>query len=86
MATSKQTSTVPETKLFDKSNYTIMLVGLVVMALGFILMVGGKSPDPTKFNDDVIYSARRITLAPALIVGGFIIEIFAIMKRPKKSE
>ncbi|MEI9933836.1 MAG: DUF3098 domain-containing protein [Ferruginibacter sp.] len=49
-------------------------------------MGGGKSPDPTKFNDSDIYSTRRITVAPAVILIGFIIEIFAIMKKPKKSE
>jgi hypothetical protein len=70
-------------KLFGKENYIIMITGIVIMALGFILMAGGKSADPTKFNDDEIYSTTRITIAPILILTGFIIEIFAIMKRPK---
>jgi hypothetical protein len=60
-----------------------VLIGLIVLALGFILMAGGKSPDPKVFNDNEVYSFRRITLAPILIVGGLIIEIFAIMKKPK---
>jgi hypothetical protein len=60
-----------------------MLVGLVVMAIGFFIMAGGKSADPTKFNDNEIYSFTRITLAPFLIIAGFVIEIFAIMKKPK---
>ena len=68
--------------LFGKTNYTWMLAGIVVMAIGFFLMAGGKSPDPTKFNDNEIYSTTRITIAPLLIVAGFIIEIFAIMKKP----
>ena len=72
-----------ETHLFTKENYKWMLIGLVVMAIGFFLMAGGKSPDPNVFNDNQIYSFRRITLAPILIVGGLVIEIFAIIKKPK---
>src|ERR1700743_342543 len=78
--------TPTSTYLFGKDNYMLMLVGLVGLALGFILMVGGKSADPTKFNDDEIYSVTRITIAPILILIGFIIEIFAIMKQPKKTD
>jgi hypothetical protein len=68
--------------LFGKENYKWMIIGLVVLAIGFILMVGGKSPDPKVFNDNEVYSFRRITLAPILILAGLIIEIFAIMKKP----
>ena len=71
--------------LFGKENFIWMLVGLGVMALGFFLMAGGKSADPTKFNDNEIYSFTRITLSPFLIITGFVIEIFAIMKKPKDS-
>ena len=77
----KLTASAPD--LFGKENYIYMLAGLVVMALGFFLMAGGKSPDPTKFNDSEIYSTTRITVAPLLIIVGFIIEIVAIMKKPK---
>ncbi|HEY5464604.1 MAG TPA: DUF3098 domain-containing protein [Hanamia sp.] len=69
--------------LFTKENYKWMVVGLIVMAIGFFLMAGGKSPDPNVFNDAEIYSFRRITLAPILIVGGLVIEIFAIIKKQK---
>lgn len=69
--------------LFTKDNYKWMLIGLVVIALGMILMAGGKSPDPNVFNESEIYGFRRITLAPILIVGGLVIEIFAIMKKQK---
>ena len=72
--------------LFGKDNFFWMLVGLAVMALGFFLMAGGKSADPTKFNDNEIYSFTRITLAPFLIIVGFVIEIFAIMKKPKEGD
>jgi len=69
--------------LFSKENYKWMLIGVVIMAIGFFLMAGGKSPDPNVFNDNEIYSFRRITLAPILIVGGLIVEIFAIIKKQK---
>lgn len=60
-----------------------MLIGLVILALGFFLMAGGKSPDPKVFNDSEIYSFQRITLAPILIVAGLLVEIYAIMKKQK---
>lgn len=67
--------------LFTKENFKWMLIGLIVMAIGFFLMAGGKSADPNVFNDNEIYSFRRITLAPILIVAGLVIEIFAILKK-----
>jgi Protein of unknown function (DUF3098) len=69
--------------LFGKQNYMWMLAGLAIMAIGFILMAGGKSADPKVFDDSDVNGFRRITLAPLLIVGGLIVEIFAIMKKPK---
>ncbi|MEO5648919.1 MAG: DUF3098 domain-containing protein [Ginsengibacter sp.] len=77
----KQTS--EENKLFTKDNYKWMVIGLVIMAIGFFLMAGGKSPDPNVFNDHEIYGFRRITLAPILIVAGLVVEIYAIMKKQK---
>jgi len=76
----KQTAPNP---LFGKENFIWMFIGLVIMAIGFFLMAGGKSADPTKFNDNEIYSFTRITLAPFLIIAGFVVEIFAIMRKPK---
>jgi hypothetical protein len=72
--------------LFTKDNYMWMLIGVVVMAVGFLLMSGGKSADPKVFNDKEVYSTTRITIAPLLIIGGLLIEIFAIMKKPKTTE
>lgn len=72
-----------ENLLFTKENYKWMLIGLIVLALGFFLMAGGKSTDPNVFNDNEIYSFRRITLAPVLIVAGLLIEIYAIIKKHK---
>ena len=79
----KQQVPLRDANLFDKGNYTWMVIGLVIMTIGFILMAGGKSADPTKFNDDEIYSTTRITIAPILIVLGLLVEIYAIMKNPK---
>ena len=67
---------------FGKENYRLMLIGLAIIVAGFLLMVGGGSSDPKTFNPE-IFSFRRITLAPILILAGYVIEIFAIMKRPK---
>lgn len=69
--------------LFGNQNYVWMLAGLAIMAIGFILMAGGKSADPNVFDDKEVYGFRRITLAPILIILGLIVEIFAIMKKPK---
>lgn len=82
-ATSKKTPPNTPTFLFDKTNYYIMFAGLLLIILGFFLMSGGKSPDPNEFNYNEIYSFRRITLAPIVIVAGFIVEIVAIMRKPK---
>ncbi|MEO5563490.1 MAG: DUF3098 domain-containing protein [Chitinophagaceae bacterium] len=69
--------------IFSKDNYRWMLVGLAVLAIGMFLMSGGASKDPTVFDKDEVYSFRRITVAPLLIILGLAIEIFAIFKRPK---
>jgi len=69
--------------LFGKKNYTLMLIGIAVIVLGFILMAGGGSDDPTVFNDE-IYNFRRIRLAPTLVLIGLAIEIYAIMAKSKK--
>jgi hypothetical protein len=77
-------STSSETGLFGRENYIWMIAGAVVIILGFILMAGGKSDDPNVFDEKEVYSTRRITIAPILILIGFIIEIYAIFKSPKK--
>lgn len=68
---------------FTKQNYRLLIIGIIVMTLGFVLMIGGGSDDPAVFSDK-IFSFRRITLAPILIIAGYVIEIFAIMQKPKK--
>jgi len=85
--TTAKTATVQNSSagniLFSKENYKWMLIGLVIMAIGFFLMAGGKSLNPNVFNDKEVYSPLRITVAPILIVAGLLVEIFAIMKKPK---
>lgn len=70
--------------LFEKINYTILLIGIVVIALGFLLMSGGASEDPNVFNEE-IFNFRRIRLAPTVVLIGFGITIYSILKNPKKS-
>jgi hypothetical protein len=69
------------TFVFDRSNYKLVILGLIFIALGFILMSGGGSDDPNVF-DHSMFSFRRITLAPIFVLLGFIIEVYAIMKKP----
>ena len=84
MATNKpQNKTDEEPRFaFNKQNYILVIVGLVFLAAGFLLLIGGGSDDPTVFNDS-LFNFQRLTLAPVLILAGYIIEIFAIMKLPK---
>jgi len=68
--------------LFGKGNYLWMAIGGAVILLGILLMAGGKSTDPNIFADQEVYSMRRITLAPILIILGLLVEVYAIMKKP----
>jgi hypothetical protein len=66
----------------EKSNYILMAIGLGAIILGFVLMAGGRSNDPKVFNASM-FNFQRITLAPMLVFGGFVFEIYAILKKPK---
>ncbi|MDB5249099.1 MAG: hypothetical protein JWQ40_3493 [Segetibacter sp.] len=79
-AAAKQKARLP---LFEKDNYLWMGIGAVVIAIGMIVMAGGKNSDPNQFDYNLVYSTSRITIAPILILAGLGIEIFAIFKRPK---
>lgn len=70
--------------LFEKVNYKILLIGIAVIAVGFILMSGGGSQDPNVFNED-IFSFRRIRLAPTVVLIGFGVTVYSILKNPKKA-
>ncbi len=61
-------------------NYKILLLGFVLIVLGFVLMAGGGSDDPMIFNYDM-FSWRRITLAPIVVVAGFVVEIYALLSK-----
>ena len=69
--------------LFSKENYLIMIAGVAVIILGFALMTGVSNDNPAVFPREEIYSFRRITLAPVVVLIGFVIEVYAILKRPK---
>ena len=68
--------------VFKKKNYMILIGGLVLILLGITLMIGGGSEDPTQFSEE-IFNFQRLTLAPILIVSGFVMGVFAIMYKPK---
>jgi hypothetical protein len=81
-AQEKQKTTAAFDFAFGKENYKLLLIGLVLILVGFLLMIGGGSKDPNVFSND-IFNFRRLTLAPILVLAGYVVEIFAIMKRPK---
>ena len=67
---------------FNKEKYTLLIIGLVVSAIGFILMIGGKSDDPHVFNES-IFNFQRLTAAPILVLAGYAVVLYAIIKKPK---
>ncbi len=72
--------------LFGRENFKWMLIGVAFIALGLILMMGGSMPSPDVWDESIIYSHRRITLAPFLILVGLCIQIYAIFKKTPKTE
>jgi membrane-bound ClpP family serine protease len=85
MSKLKNENTSKETFALSKENYKLLIIGFAIIILGFLLMIGGGSDNPNVFNP-AIFSFRRITLAPIVILAGLIFEIYAIMKKPKSSE
>lgn len=71
--------------LFDTINYKILLIGIAVIALGFLLMSGGGSEDPNVFNEEELFSFRRIRLAPTVVILGFTVVIYSIFKKEKSN-
>ncbi|MEI7959696.1 MAG: DUF3098 domain-containing protein [Chitinophagaceae bacterium] len=76
-----QKETKKSLAIFGKSNYIWMLVGAALIIAGMLLMSGGKSADPNVFNENEVYSFRRITLAPIVMIAGFLVEIYALFKK-----
>lgn len=68
---------------FSKANYKLLFLGLGINILGYILMIGGAAQELNEFDADVLFSPVRITLSPLLIVVGFVVMAYAIMKKPK---
>lgn len=68
---------------FGKENYRILIVGVILVVIGYLLMIGGGSDDPNVFNAEEIFSTRRITVAPIVILAGFVVVLFGIMKKSK---
>jgi membrane-bound ClpP family serine protease len=68
---------------FGKENYILMIAGVVIIFIGFVLMIGGGSDDPNVFSDE-IFNFQRLTLAPTIVLAGFFLQIYAIMKKPKE--
>ena len=70
--------------LFDKRNYLLMIGGILLIVIGFVVMSGGGSDDPKVFNAKELFGFQRMTFAPTLVLLGFVIEVFAIMLKPKQ--
>ena len=86
-----QKSAVSSTKnksvfLLGKNNYIVMALGMALILIGFALMAGGATTDKSIFPADEIYSFRRITLAPIVVLIGFAVEVYAIMMKTKTAE
>ena len=71
--------------VFKKRNYILLISGLILILSGIFLMMGGESEDPNKFSEE-IFNFQRLTLAPILIVSGFVLEIFAIMLKSENKK
>ena len=71
---------------FNRDNYKWLIIGVLAVVLGFLLMVGGGSDDPTVFKGEELFSPVRMTIAPILILAGYVVVIFAIMKKPKAGQ
>jgi len=71
---------------FGKENYKMLAIALVVVVIGYLLMVGGASEDPNVFNKEELFSFRRITLAPLVVLIGLGIGLYAILLKPKDQQ
>jgi hypothetical protein len=68
---------------FRKENYMLLLAGIALVIVGFLLMIGGGSDNPNEFKEEELFSFRRITLAPFTVILGYVVVIWAIMKKPR---
>ncbi|RYY65349.1 MAG: DUF3098 domain-containing protein [Chitinophagaceae bacterium] len=84
--TAREELRLSDKPLFGRDNLLWMGIGAAVIILGFVLMAGGGSKDPNTFNASEVYSKTRITVAPIVILVGLVIEIYALFRRPRKSD
>jgi hypothetical protein len=71
---------------FQPENYRLLLIGLAINILGFILMIGGGAKSANEFRADELFSQVRITLSPMLIIAGYIVILYSIMRKPKNKQ
>lgn len=79
----EKAAVIESTPVIAADNYKIIIAGLAIIVIGFLLMLGGNADDAGHFKPEEVYSFRRITVAPTVIVLGLIVEIYAIMRKPK---
>jgi hypothetical protein len=86
----KAATATPETKkavkvafAFNKENYKWLIIGVLIIFVGFLLMVGGGSDDPTVFTGEKLFSPLRLTISPLMILAGYVVVLYAILKNPK---
>lgn len=84
MATSKNNIPTQADYVFGRENYILVIGSFVIVLIGFLLMMGGGSDDPNVFNKEEIYSFRRITLAPVVVLFGYALGVYAIFKKAKE--
>jgi hypothetical protein len=77
----KKTGNSENTFAFGKINFKLLVIGLGILLIGYLLMVGGGSEDPNVFNGEELFSFRRITLAPVVLLAGYIFVFYAILKK-----
>lgn len=77
--------TEKEKFVFDRKNYLFMFIGIGLIVVGYLLMSGGGSDDPNVFNPE-IYNWRRIRLAPALVLIGLAVQVYAILLNPNQTK
>lgn len=70
----------PEELIFKRQNYILLGAGALLMAIGIALMAGGEMPDPNTWDESIIYSPRRMVLAPIFMLAGLVVEVFAIFR------
>lgn len=71
---------------FQPENYRLLLIGLAINIIGFILMIGGGTSDPKKFDGNELFSSVRITIAPMLILAGYLVILYSIMRKKKSTK